>query len=81
VRAILDVARIPGCSCLSTCELPCWQRVGIAEACAGCGCSPFDENGEPFPVDKRGSNPDRTTSPADVARIVTEVRSKAGEAS
>lgn len=81
MRAFVDGARIPGCSCATDCEFPCWQRVGIAQSCDACRCSPFDDNNEPFPVDKRGSNPDRTTSPADVARIVTEVRSKAGEAS
>ena len=27
------------CACLPDCEFPCWQRLGIANACEECGCS------------------------------------------
>lgn len=29
------------CHCGPECEFPCWQRLGIAPACEGCGCPPF----------------------------------------
>ena len=29
----------PGCSCGNECEMPCWQRMGIAEVCGSCGCT------------------------------------------
>ncbi len=29
------------CKCGSACEFPCWQRLGIAEACRACGCPPL----------------------------------------
>lgn len=32
----------PACNCGPDCEMPCWQRVGIADACKGCGCPPFE---------------------------------------
>lgn len=32
----------PACNCGPDCEMPCWQRVGIADACSGCGCPPFE---------------------------------------
>lgn len=31
-------ATTPGCKCGPECEFPCWQRVGIAPPCKGCGC-------------------------------------------
>lgn len=31
------------CKCRGDCEMPCWQRIGIAEACDSCGCPPFKE--------------------------------------
>lgn len=31
------------CKCGAECELPCWQRLGWAEACTVCGCPPFPE--------------------------------------
>lgn len=34
---------VPGCQCAGDCEMPCWQRDGIAEACPTCGCPPFTE--------------------------------------
>lgn len=30
-----------GCCCTNACEMPCWQRLGIAPACGVCGCPPF----------------------------------------
>lgn len=34
------VERAPAtCACLPDCEFPCWQRLGIANACEECGCS------------------------------------------
>ena len=29
------------CRCDPYCEFPCWQRIGIGDACEGCGCPPF----------------------------------------
>ena len=29
------------CKCGPDCEMPCWQRIGIAPACGACGCPPF----------------------------------------
>jgi hypothetical protein len=26
--------------------MPCWQRVGIADACPDCGCPPFPDDDE-----------------------------------
>lgn len=31
------------CKCDMNCEFPCWQRLGIAEACSQCGCPPLPE--------------------------------------
>ena len=27
------------CRCDHECEFPCWQRLGIAPPCGGCGCA------------------------------------------
>jgi hypothetical protein len=35
------------CHCGPECEFPCWQRLGIAPACEGCGCPPFPDEEEP----------------------------------
>lgn len=32
------------CKCGNDCEFPCWQRLGIADACRSCGCPPFPED-------------------------------------
>jgi hypothetical protein len=32
------------CRCANDCEFPCWQRLGIAEACGACGCPPLPED-------------------------------------
>lgn len=39
----------PGCKCGVECEMPCWQRVGIAPACESCGCVafPYDYSADP----------------------------------
>lgn len=34
------LTRPPGCRCHSSCEFPCWQRVGWATPCEACGCQP-----------------------------------------
>lgn len=32
------------CRCGSTCDWPCWQRLGITEEpCEECHCPPFDQ--------------------------------------
>lgn len=31
------------CKCGMECEFPCWQRLGIADACRACGCPPFPD--------------------------------------
>lgn len=36
-----EIVRTGRCRCTVDCEFPCWQRVGIAPACEGCGCPPF----------------------------------------
>lgn len=41
-RVFLEV-NPPGCRCKPSCSFPCFQRVGWAPACAGCGCDPFPE--------------------------------------
>lgn len=32
------------CKCGPECEMPCWQRIGIADACGACGCPPFPDD-------------------------------------
>lgn len=43
----VDGSRVsPGseaCRCGNDCEFPCWQRLGIAEACSSCACPPLPE--------------------------------------
>lgn len=34
------------CKCGPECEFPCWQRLGIAEACSQCECPSFEDDGE-----------------------------------
>lgn len=34
------------CNCGPECEMPCWQRIGLAPACAACGCPPFEDDDE-----------------------------------
>ena len=41
--AIEEVNR---CRCTKACGFPCWQRVGIADACWTCGCPPFPEENQ-----------------------------------
>lgn len=40
-----------GCRCVvgaPTCDMPCWQRVGLLKAgCESCGCPPHEEVDEP----------------------------------
>lgn len=51
-------ANYPSCRCGNNCEFPCWQRVGLADACGACGCDDFDYKpavisvrpGEPIPA-------------------------------
>jgi hypothetical protein len=33
------LSRPSGCRCHSSCEFPCWQRVGWADPCGACGCA------------------------------------------
>lgn len=33
-----------GCKCGPSCEMNCWERIGIAPACKACGCAPFEED-------------------------------------
>lgn len=40
---------VPGCACGSSCQFPCWQRVGIADACEACDCLPFHDPAPPYP--------------------------------
>lgn len=33
----------PSCRCKPSCEMPCWQLVGLTDQpCGACGCAPFD---------------------------------------
>lgn len=37
------LSRPEGCRCHSSCEFPCWQRVGWANPCDACDCRSVED--------------------------------------